>query len=135
MSGDLLPLRLEPGVDLRRTLEAVPSAHRCEAAFVLSGIGSLRAASLRFAGQPGPHRLEGDLELLTLAGSIAPDGAHLHMSVADAAGAVSGGHVGYDCIVRTTAEVLIALLPAWSFARQADPRTGYAELAIVRREG
>ena len=100
-----LPLRLPPNSDLRR-------------------------ARLRLAGKDESQVLEGDLEILTLAGSISCDGAHLHMSLADANGRVLGGHVGYDCIVRTTAEVLLLLLPEWSFRRAADADTGFRELVI-----
>ena len=77
--------------------------------------------------------LEGPLEILTLSGSLGADGAHLHMSVADAAGTVSGGHVGYGCRVRTTAEVLLADLPGWSFTRERDGATGYPELVVRSR--
>ena len=51
-------------------------------------------------------------------------------SVADAQGRVTGGHVGAGCIVRTTAELLLAPLPDWQFARRADAETGWAELVI-----
>lgn len=73
----------------------------------------------------------GDLEILTVAGSVAPDGAHLHMMLSDARGRVFGGHAGRGCIVRTTAELLLLLLlPAHRFSREHDPLTGFAELAI-----
>ena len=62
--------------------------------------------------------------------SLEAERAHLHMSVADEKGHVFGGHVGYDCMVRTTAEVLLVLLPEWSFTRERDPMTGFAELVI-----
>jgi uncharacterized protein len=52
------------------------------------------------------------------------------MSVADAEGRVLGGHVAYGCMVRTTAEVLLLLLPGWSFTREPDPATGHAELVV-----
>ena len=125
-----LPLRLMPGDDLRRALEDAVRAQGATAAFVLSGIGSLRPAVIRFAGVDEATTIDGDTELLTLAGSIAANGSHLHLSVSDAAGRVTGGHAGYGCIVRTTAEVLLALLPSWQFAREADAATGWAELAI-----
>jgi len=32
--------------------------------------------------------------------------------------------------VRTTAELVLGLLPEWSFRRQLDPASGYAELQI-----
>ena len=124
------PLRLHPGDDLRAALDAALTARGVAAAFVLSGIGSLGAARLRYAGIETPATLAGDLEILTLAGTLSPAGSHLHMSVSDAEGRVRGGHVAPGCIVRTTAELLVAWLPAWQFTREFDPATGFAELAI-----
>ncbi|MEP6874146.1 MAG: PPC domain-containing DNA-binding protein [Burkholderiales bacterium] len=129
-----IALRLIPGDDLRAALGAALSAHGGTAAFVLAGIGSLSATRLRIAGADQPQAIDGDVEILTLSGSLAVNGAHLHMSVADANGRVLGGHVAAGCVVRTTAEVLIALLPGWHFTREADAVTGYAELA-PRRAG
>ncbi len=125
-----LPLRLHPGDDLRRAIEAAVRAQGATAAFVLSGIGSLRPAAVRLAGADHATRIDADCELLSLAGSIAANGSHLHLSVADDQGRVVGGHAGYGCIVRTTAEVLVALLPDWHFAREPDAGTGFAELVV-----
>jgi hypothetical protein len=126
------PIRLAPGQDLRRAIEAALAGQGCNAAFVLSGIGSLDGASLRFAGAAAAQALDGDLEILTLAGTSSASASHLHASFATPGGQVLGGHVGYGCIVRTTAEVLLALLPEWEFARLPDAATGYPEL-VARR--
>jgi predicted DNA-binding protein with PD1-like motif len=128
-----LPLRLNPGDDLRAALDAALPALGAEAAFVLSGIGSLREARLRFAGREQPQQVVGDLEILTLSGTLGLGGSHLHASLADADGRVFGGHVAPGCIVRTTAEILLAVLADVSFTREPDPATGYAELAIRPR--
>jgi len=119
------PLRLNPGDDLRRALEAGGRT-----GFVVAGIGSLTQAMLRFAGEPEATHVAGPLEILTLSGSLTPGGAHLHASVADAAGRVLGGHVCAGCEVRTTAELLVAPLPPGSLGRELDPATGYPELVI-----
>ncbi len=42
-----LPLRLNPGLDLRRGLEDAVAGRKCSAAFVPSGTGSLAQARLR----------------------------------------------------------------------------------------
>lgn len=125
-----LPVRLQPGDDLRRALEELTRAQGWKAAFVVAGIGSLNPAAVRLAGADEALVIDRDVELLTLCGSLSPDGAHLHLSIADDTGRVTGGHVAYGCRVRTTAELLVALLPSWRFAREADPRTGFAELHI-----
>lgn len=130
MALRMLPLRLNPGDDLRGAVEAALRASGCDAGFVLQGIGSLGVARLRYAGMAQPAALHGDLEILTLAGSVSPDGAHLHMSVSDAQGNVLGGHVGAGCVVRTTAEIVLALLPDHHFSRPLDPATGFNELRI-----
>ncbi|ASW02340.1 PPC domain-containing DNA-binding protein [Paraburkholderia aromaticivorans] len=127
------PIRLFPGDDLRVALEDVLSQRGLQAAFVIQGIGSLSVAQLRFAGNEDPTELRDDLEILTLAGSLSPDGAHLHMSVADPRGRVLGGHVGRGCLVHTTAEILLALLPEHRFSRERDPSSGFMELVIRRK--
>ena len=85
-----LPIRLTPGQDLRTALQAAVQSQNCRAAFVLSGIGSLSTAGLRFAGAEQPERLTGDLEILTLSGTVACDGAktssHLHMALSTSTG-------------------------------------------------
>jgi predicted DNA-binding protein with PD1-like motif len=133
------PIRLNPGDDLRAAIEAAVRAADCRAAFVVSGIGSLSTAGLRFAGADQPRRFDGDIEILSLAGSISFDGAysssHLHMTLATASGEVFGGHVAPGCTVRTTVEVLLALLPEWQFSRENDAATGYPELVVRPRAG
>ncbi|MET0541539.1 MAG: PPC domain-containing DNA-binding protein, partial [Variovorax sp.] len=82
-----LPVRLRPGDDVRRALEHAIARENIAAAFVLSGIGSLRPAMLRLAGAPDNTRIDADTEVLTLSGTLGAAGtsrtSHLHMSVAD----------------------------------------------------
>jgi len=125
-----LPIRLAPGEDLRRALELAVAARGLKAAFVLAGIGSLASPRLRLAGAADALAIDGDVELLALCGSIAAHGSHLHAGVARADGSVVGGHVAYGCAVRTTAELLLALLPEWEFERAPDAATGYDELVV-----
>jgi predicted DNA-binding protein with PD1-like motif len=125
-----LPVRLHPQQDLRSALQSVLAEHQVSAAFVLQGIGSLSTARIRFAGMNEATELQGDLEILTLAGSLSPDGAHLHMTVSDAQGRVIGGHVAPGCIVRTTAEILLALVPDHHFSRAPDAQSGWDELVV-----
>ena len=42
-----------------------------------------------------------------------------------------GSHLCAGSLVRTTAELVIGLLPEWRFSRELDPATGYAELRIT----
>lgn len=134
MNMQVQPMRFVPGDDLRAAVEDVLRQRKVSAAFVIQGIGSLSVAQLRLAGAEAPIELRGDLEILSLAGSVSPDGAHLHMSIADTRGQVFGGHVASGCTVRTTAELLLALLPEHRFARKHDAATGFLELVIEDKQ-
>jgi predicted DNA-binding protein with PD1-like motif len=127
------PLRLAPGDDLRARIEALADEQRITAAFVVCGIGSLSRSAIRVAGAKCPDVLHGCFEIVSLAGTVSPDGAHLHAALADTSGRVFGGHVALGCRVRTTAEILMTELPGWTFSRRLDPATGYAELVIESR--
>ena len=129
----VLPLRLTPGDDLRQALETWMGEQQEQAGCVISAVGSLSVARARFAGASEATVIQGDLEILSLAGTLSPDGAHLHIAVADSSGAVIGGHLCAGSLVRTTAELVVGLLPEWRFSRELDPATGYAELQISHR--
>jgi predicted DNA-binding protein with PD1-like motif len=129
---DYTPCRLAPGDDLKLALDRVHAQSGWGAAFVVAGIGSLDRAAVRYAGEPDAKLVEGRYEILTLQGSLSADGAHLHIAVSDAQGRVTGGHVRPGCRIATTAEILVALLPGFRFAREDDAATGYPELVIRR---
>ena len=131
---DILPIRLNPGDDLRRSLEDRVRTGGHPSAFVISGIGSLGDARLRYAGEEAESIVAGPLEIVSIAGSVTRDGAHLHMSVADSQGRVSGGHAAYGNIVRTTMEAVLVLLPDWSLSREFDAATGFKELFIRKAQ-
>lgn len=129
-----LPVRLPPGCDLRHALESLARDQFPDGAFVLCGIGSLIDPRLRLAGESEEARYEGPFEILTLSGTVTPQGAHLHMSIASSAGDVRGGHVVYGNVIRTTAEVLLAQAPGWELRRGPDAATGFLELVAHRRQ-
>jgi hypothetical protein len=126
----VVPLRLRPGDDLRSELEDWLGRQKEAAGCVLSGIGSLSVAQLRLAGRQESSTITGDLEILSLAGTLSPDGVHLHIAIADSNGTVIGGHLCAGSLVRTTAELVVGLLPEWQFRRELDPATGCVELQV-----
>ncbi|MBC7452706.1 MAG: DUF296 domain-containing protein [Massilia sp.] len=129
-------LRLSPGDDLRaglvKAFADLSRTHGVTAGCVISSVGSLSRAVLRYAAEDRGTEIVAPLELITLSGTLSPDGVHLHASIADAQGRMTGGHLMPGCIVRTTAEVVLALLPEWEFGREVDAATGFKEL-VVRR--
>ena len=130
----VVPFRLQPGDDLRRSLEGWMGEQQEQAGCVISAVGSLSVAQLRFAGAAEATVIRGDLEILSLSGTMSPDGAHLHIAVANSTGSVIGGHLCSGSLVRTTAELVIGLLPEWRFRRELDPATVYPELRITPRD-
>lgn len=123
-------LRLTPGQDLKRELAAFTEREQITAGAIVTCVGSLTQATLRFAGRSDAAVRTGDLEIVSLVGTLSPDGLHLHLSASDADGNVFGGHVLDGCIVRTTAEVVLAAFPGLMFQRTLDPATGYKELVV-----
>ena len=88
-------------------------------------------------GAPGePERfksLDEPTEILSLAGTLCPDGLHLHIALGRRDGQCVGGHVVDGCIVRTTAELIVGEAPDLEFRRAPDPETGYLELCVSNR--
>jgi len=124
------PFRLPPGVDLRGELERLAQADTQFCGFIICGIGSLESPLLRFADQERGVVLAGPQEVITLAGSVSKDGAHLHLVVADAEGHIRGGHLCHGSRVRTTMEILLLCPEGWQLGRERDPATGHLELSV-----
>jgi predicted DNA-binding protein with PD1-like motif len=122
--------RLHPGDDLRSSLSDHCTKNNIEAAVLLSCVGSLTEAILRFAGRENGTRITGPLEIVSATGTLSRHGLHLHIAVADANGDVAGGHLAAGCLIRTTCEIVLQEIDSVIFKREADPQTGYNELTV-----
>jgi len=127
-------LRLHPHQDLKAELDTLARTHKLEAACVLTCVGSLRRAVLRFANQEHATELEGKFEIVSLTGTLSRHGSHYHLSIADGEGRTLGAHLLEGCLIYTTAEIVIGELPGISFLREMDSATGYEELYIAARQ-
>ena len=132
-----LAFRLPPGADLKAELERITREHDIRAGFILTGVGSLAEARLRMptpVGAASSYRTyPGPLEIVSLAGTLGPDGLHIHIALSGQDGACVGGHLMEGCLVHTTAELVIGALEGVAFARTEDPRTGFRELQVEPR--
>lgn len=127
-------IRLRPGEDLKRALEGYVATNGMEAAVILSCVGSLDVASIRFANRPEATAVPGKLEITALVGTLAKSsGSHLHITVADGEGIARGGHLMDGSIIYTTAEIAIGELPNLEFVREKDSTYGYNELVVHSR--
>lgn len=126
-------LRLKPGQDLKWELTRFLEQKEIKACAVVTCVGSLSRAHLRFANLSEGTVVEGPLEIQSLVGCGGKGSWHLHLSVADREGKMSGGHLLDGNIVRTTAEIVLVELTELEFDRIDDPETGYKELRVLRR--
>ena len=104
-----LPLKLTPGSDLRLSLEELARTQHLSG-FVLGVVGNLSRAAFQCPGQPQPTVLEGDLEVITLNGTLSPEGVHLHLSLSDGACQVWGGHLEPGTLVQKGVDLLVGVL-------------------------
>ena len=75
-----------------------------------------------------------ELEIVSLSTRYAQRDHHLHCSVSKRDGSCSGGHCKGPATVRTTAEIVVGVLPNIVFSREMDDATGYLELQIGSRD-
>lgn len=124
-------LRLKPDQDLRQSLKTEAKEQNIKAGFIITAIGSLKQATIRFANQSVSTVLNDKFEIISLNGTLAITGVHLHISIADKEGKTIGGHLDNGCIIYTTAEIVIGASEEFSFIRTMDEQTGYKELEIT----
>ncbi|WP_218079449.1 PPC domain-containing DNA-binding protein [Anthocerotibacter panamensis] len=128
---DLFALRLEPGQDLKQSLQQFTQARGLLAGFILTAVGSLEQVALRLAGAHSPTIYTATFEIVSLVGTLCPTGLHLHLAVADHQGQTWGGHLLEGCIVYTTAEIVVGTSASFTFTRETDRATGYLELKVT----
>lgn len=132
-----LAIRLAPGADLKAELERITRDEGLRAGVLLTGVGSLAEARLRMPGAVGAastyQTFAGPLEIVSLAGTLGPEGLHIHIALSGPDGACVGGHLAERCLVHTTAELVIGDLDEVEFARVPDPQTGFRELLVRPR--
>ncbi len=125
-----LALRLHPGDDLKASLDSFVSTQHLSAACVVTCVGSLGRAVLRFADQEDPSTLQGKFEIVSLTGVLSVHGSHCHIAIADSKGRTTGAHLLEGCLVYTTAEIVLLALDDYVFLRSFDEQTSYLELEI-----
>lgn len=126
-------LRLQPGQDLKLELENFAKSKNLQAGFIITCVGSLRKVAIRPADQQIPLKRDQKFEIVSLVGTISPEGLHLHISCADSSGLTIGGHLLEGNEIYTTAEIVIGEAEDLQFHREIDPKTTYKELTINKR--
>ena len=125
-----ISIRLKPGQDLKEELDALAVNNHLKAACVLTCVGSLTTAVLRYANQPITSTLTGHFEIVSLTGTMSIHGSHYHISISDGEGRTYGAHLMEGCKVYTTAEIVVGILEDVEFLREMCPESGYPELVV-----
>jgi predicted DNA-binding protein with PD1-like motif len=126
-------VRLKPGEDLLAGIRAVVNEKQLRAVAVVTCVGSLTRANLRYAHTGKWVERTGYFEIVSLVGTVDAVGEHLHIGLADSEGVSIGAHFGLGSSVFTTAEVILAELQDFDFSRELCPLSGYEELVIEPR--
>jgi uncharacterized protein len=129
-------LRLHPGDDLVDSIMAFARKHSIDAGGIVTCVGSLRQARLRYANQKNYENLDAKgqhFEIVSLVGTFSTTERHLHLALANEEGTVFGGHASSGNMVFTTAEIVIVEGLDWAFQRAKDPSTTYLELSPVQK--
>jgi len=128
-----LPLKLGPGSDLRLSLEQLATEQNASG-FVLGVVGNLSRATFQCPGRAEPTVLSGDLEIITLQGTVSPQGVHLHLSLSDRDCQVWGGHLEPGTLVLTGADLLVGFLAAPLPAAPASPSTSADQTPLDQQQ-
>lgn len=123
-------MRLVPGTDVLQTVQDYVRDNDLKAVAIVTVVGSLTDAVIRYANQPGGTLSQGHFEIVSMVGTVEPTGAHVHISLSDGQGKMFGGHMLPGCLVYTTAEIVLAHLEDFAFTRVPCALSGYDELAI-----
>jgi predicted DNA-binding protein with PD1-like motif len=134
-SARFYAVRFKPGDDLALELRKFVDARGLKAVSIVSVVGSLTKAKLRFAHTGVWVEREGHFEIVSLVGTIDAKADHLHISLSDGTGVTIGAHFGPGSAVYTTAEVVLAELTDLDFSRELCPLSGWEELVVAARAG
>ena len=125
-------IRLHRGDDLLRSIQSAAAEHGIRAGVLLSGVGCLLCARVRDASGATVRDIPAACEIVSLTGTVSEERCHLHISVSTEDLATLGGHLMPGCTVNTTCELIIGILPEWTFSTEEDEATGYDEIVFRR---
>ena len=127
--------RLRPKQDLFDSIQAFVDEHNIEAGCILSGVGSLTHATLRLANHVQYNEYDRHFEIVSITGTAAVSGSHLHISISDGDGVTFGGHLVSGCRIYTTAEIVLAEFEDVAYTRELlENDSGYEELVVYPKK-
>ena len=122
--------RLTKGMDLKKSIEQYVVDKKIKSGVILSAVGCLYQVCLRTADGVTVKTINEDHEIVSVTGTLSVDGCHIHVSLSDGNLKTIGGHLKDNCLVNSTAEIVLAEFDELKFTREFDEGTGYKELVI-----
>ncbi len=122
--------RLTRGMDFKKSIEQYVVDKEIKSGVILSAVGCLYQVCLRTADGVTVKTINEDHEIVSATGTLSVDGCHIHVSLSDGNLQTIGGHLKDNCLVNSTAEIVLAEFDDFEFTREFDESTGYKELVI-----
>lgn len=122
--------RLTKGMDLKLELERITKNANIGAGILLSSVGCVDSFNIRLADGKTSLSKKQAMEILSLNGTLSPNGVHIHITLSGSDSIAIGGHLQEGTIINTTCELVIGLLEEYTFSRKYDSHTGYNELSF-----
>jgi predicted DNA-binding protein with PD1-like motif len=132
-SIETFAFRLKPHQDVKKAIIEFAKQNKIKAGFILTAVGSVEQANLRYANKKEGTKLTGYFEVVSLTGTFSDSSSHLHMSISDGKGVTIGGHLLEQNLVYTTLEIVVGEMDDVEFIREKDATYGYDELKVMPR--
>jgi predicted DNA-binding protein with PD1-like motif len=126
--------RLKPHQDVKKAIIDFAKQNKIKAGFILTAVGSVEQANLRYANKSVGTILRGSFEVVSLTGTFSDTSSHLHLSISDSGGKTIGGHLLEENLVYTTLEIVVGEMMDVEFIREKDTTYGYDELKVQPRK-
>jgi predicted DNA-binding protein with PD1-like motif len=123
-------LRMPPHADIKKSIMEFARTNKIKAGCILSAVGSVEQAHIRFADRPTGTFIKERAEVVSLSGTFSEASCHIHISISDGGGNTKGGHLLDENLVYTTLELVIGELKNYEFVRERDDTYGYDELVV-----
>ena len=122
--------KLETGKDLLISLQEMAKKQN-KAGYILSVVGNLSEARIQCPGKKQSTLIKNNLEIISLNGTIDPNGCHLHISFSDGNCNVWAGHLKEGTIILKAADMLIGFLEENLIKEEKPDHNKQVEIFII----
>jgi predicted DNA-binding protein with PD1-like motif len=125
-------VRLRRGEDLLLSIKQLCREKEIAAGVLLSAVGCISKGRIRDASGVTIREVGDHCEIVSLNGTVSQERCHLHIALSKENLSTIGGHLCPGCIINTTCELVIGVLPGIRYGVEQDEETGYDELIFTK---